>query len=85
LNDGLARLAMLARWFVSQRPESSQEQCAIHDPKHVRIVIFIAMIGMLPVVANIGNHQEDDHLALRLAKVPGAFPVLKKEGLIIIG
>ena len=55
--------------------QSSHKNGSIHDPKHGRIVIFVAMIGMRPIVANVGNDQDDEDLCLGFAKGFGAFPM----------
>lgn len=58
--------------FPSTSTRNKQDN--IHNPKHGRIMIFVAFIRVRPIVPNVCNNQDNQNLALGLAKVLASLP-----------
>ena len=62
-------------WFVFEGKQTGHDNEEIHGPKHARIVIVIAGIGIGPIVANVRDCEYPTHLRLRVQEFFAALPM----------
>ena len=70
----LTQLHTACRGRVMHTPQGTQQEDPIHEPKHVGMMIVVTRVADGPIVANVGDDENDPHLQLRLGTFSRTLP-----------